>query len=160
MSPTVWAELANRTLAPATLALLSMLAARTEALLTVSTRVTRWRTAIGHLDHIVADVVRELSARQVAALKSVRHDRKIDASAQALLRAAALAITKRHLGPRGLAELSSVLGFAGPSRALGLAEAPPAPCELDAFLTTRIEAQVYCEKLRLTLLAAGANGRR
>ena len=139
MSPATWAEVATQALAPATLAMVSTVAARAGTLLGVRTRTIHWRTAITNLDRIVADVVREFSVRHVEALKSATRDRKLAASTQVLLRAAALATTKRHLGPGGLADLSSALGFT---------ELPLDDGALDAILTTRIEAQLYCGKLR------------
>lgn len=96
------------------------------------------------VDHVVCAVVRELEQRAVGVLRSVSKDARLGDPVKAMLRKAALANVKRHLGDRELANLAKALRLKLGARAdANVPSAGVDDVRLDEFLTRRIEAAVH-----------------
>lgn len=98
------------------------------------------------LDDTVVSVVREIHQVTVAAIKANSVDGKIPAGARETIRNAALTAIKAHLGTKGLADVTRVLGLNGDG--------------LERLLGTKVEAAVHDLKTQQRLVGgvSGAGG--
>lgn len=121
-------------LSPALVALVGWLSMRLAALIKANTSNAYLQGVLLRLNDAVAIAVRETQQVMVEQLKKTDPTGKLTETAKANAKAAAIATIKAHLGPKGITELATVFGVAGPA--------------LDGLLGARVEAAVAASKER------------
>ena len=118
--------------APLLVAALTWTAARLSKLISTRIRNERVRAALLRLDDIVIAVVKETLQVTVKAIRSTSSNGKLPPGTGDVIKRAAVAAVKAHLGPLALAELSAALNLS--------------PDALEHLLATKVEAAVYTVK--------------
>ena len=121
-------------LAPVLMAVVTWVAAKLAQLINARVKNEYLRGVLIRLDDAVAagavaSVVREVNQVTVESIKSSSADGRLTASARDVIKNAALQTVKAHLGAKGIAELSQILGLDGSA--------------IDRLIGTRIEATVH-----------------
>lgn len=116
-------------LAPVLMAVVTWVAAKLAQLINARVKNEYLRGVLIRLDDTVASVVREVNQVTVESIKSSSADGRLTASARDVIKNAALQTVKAHLGAKGIAELSQILGLDGSA--------------IDRLIGTRIEATVH-----------------
>jgi hypothetical protein len=118
--------------APLLVAALTWTATRLSTLISTRIRNERVRAALLRLDDVVMAVVKETLQVTVKAIRATSANGKLPPGTADVIKRAAIAAVKAHLGPLALAELASALGLS--------------PDGLEHLLSTKVEAAVYTAK--------------
>ena len=118
--------------APLLVAVLTWTATRLSKLISTRIRNERVRAALLRLDDVVMTVVKETLQVTVKAIRAASANGKLPPGTADVIKRAAVAAVKAHLGPLALAELASALSLS--------------PDALEHLLSTKVEAAVYTAK--------------
>ena len=116
-------------LSPVLLAALTWVAAKVAQLITAKVKHEWLREVLIRLDDAVLNAVREVQQAVVNEIKAARADGKLTAEERARVKDRAIESIRSHLGMKGLAELTEVLGLEDGS--------------VDKVLSSRVEAAVH-----------------
>jgi hypothetical protein len=125
-------------LSPVLMAVVTWMAAKLAQLINARVKNEYLRGVLVRLDDAVMSVVREVNQVTVEAIKSASTDGRLTTSAREVIKNAALAAVKAHLGAKGLVELSRVLGLD--------------TAAVDRMIGTRIEATVHDLKAKARVM--------
>lgn len=120
---------ALQVLSPVLLAGLTWLVARAAALIRIRIESEYLRGALVRLEDAIVTATKDLQQTIVAEIKAASADGKISAEERRRIKAAAVANVKSYLGPRGVAEISRILGLPGTA--------------LDGLIAAKVEAAVH-----------------
>jgi len=129
-------------LSPLLMAALGWVATRLAQLINARIRSEETRGVLLRVEQVVFGAVREVQQTLVDDIKAQSPDGRLRAFDRTRVKEVALATVRSELGPRGLDELSRVLGTA--------------PEAIDQVLSTRIEAAVH-EMRRRSPVTNGVN---
>jgi len=118
--------------APLLVAALTWTATRLSKLISTRIRNERVRAALLRLDDVVIAVVKETLQVTVRAIRATSANGKLPPGTGDVIKRAAIAAIKAHLGPLALAELAAALNLS--------------PEALEHLLSTKVEAAVYTVK--------------
>ena len=124
-------------LSPLLLAAVTWVAAKLAQFTAARVRSEYVRGVLVRLDDAVIAVVREVQQVTVDEIKAASSDGKLPAEARERAKRAAITTVKSYIGPKGLAQLTKVLGIE--------------PTQVDQIISTRVEAAVHDLKVSRAL---------